>query len=114
MDPQWQAEAAQAMEERADGEFDDWKEKNFEEHWGQKSKPPVRSRVKVVKVEGEKGTSVKVEGSKGSASLRFPQMVRDGVFQVGDIWCYSRLYPSGGGTSNVLVEKGVKVRFARS
>ncbi|KAL9611259.1 MAG: hypothetical protein Q9167_004085 [Letrouitia subvulpina] len=38
MDPEWQRQAYQAMKERAEGKFDSWKEKEFEEFWGQKQK----------------------------------------------------------------------------
>lgn len=127
------------MEERAEGKFDDWKEKNLEEYWGQKAKPPVTKGAKVAgrntKAAGSSakaggssakaggsgakagGSSAKMgaaEGGKGSTSLRFPQMVRDGVFEVGDVLSYSRLYPQDGGASSVLVEKRVKVNLTSS
>lgn len=125
MDPEWQAQAAQAMEERAEGEFDAWKEKNFEEYWGQKAKPPVTKGVKVggrnAKAGGSNakagGSSAKMGaagGGKGSTSLRFAQMVRDGVFDIGDVLSYSRLYLQDGGASNVLVEKRVQVSLTQN
>ncbi len=132
MDPEWLAQAAQAMEERAEGEFDDWKEKNFEEYWGQKAKPPATKGAKAggrgAKVGGNNAkpgrssakpgrSSAKMgaaEGGKGSTSLRFPQMVQGGVFEVGDVLSYSRLYVQNGGASNVLVEKRVKVSLTSS
>ena len=36
LDPAWQIQAAEAMEKRARGDFDEWKEREFEEYWGQK------------------------------------------------------------------------------
>ena len=45
-DPKWKLEAAKAAEERAEGKFDDWKEREFEEYWGQKAKPPVGGNTK--------------------------------------------------------------------
>lgn len=36
LDPAWMAQAAEAMEMRARGDFDAWKEREFEEFWGQK------------------------------------------------------------------------------
>ncbi|KAL9094098.1 MAG: hypothetical protein Q9165_003513 [Trypethelium subeluteriae] len=36
LDPGWQAKAAEAMEMRARGDFDEWKEREYEEYWGQK------------------------------------------------------------------------------
>lgn len=35
----WQKDAGVAMEERALGIFDEWKEKNSEKYWGQKMSP---------------------------------------------------------------------------
>lgn len=132
MEPEWLAQAAQAMEERAEGKFDDWKEKNFEEYWGQKAKPPVTKPAKVggrsakpggnnakpggsnTKQGGSSAKTGAAEGGKGSTSLRFPQMVRDGVFEVGDVLSYSRLYVQDKGASNVLLEKRVKVSLKSS
>ncbi|KAL9073171.1 MAG: hypothetical protein Q9157_004840 [Trypethelium eluteriae] len=36
LDPGWQKKAAEAMEMRARGDFDEWKEREYEEYWGQK------------------------------------------------------------------------------
>lgn len=37
MDPAWRRRAEQASKERAEGKFDDWKEKERELWWGQKT-----------------------------------------------------------------------------
>ena len=100
MDPEWQRQAAQAMEDRVAGKFDEWKEKNFEEYWGQKSKPPIVYQADV----GE---------GKGSASIRLCQMVQGRMFQVGDILSYSRLFTNEPITPVVLIEKWVKVSLFR-
>lgn len=42
-DPEWIREADEAMQARARGEYDDYKERNFEEFWGQKQDPPARA-----------------------------------------------------------------------
>jgi len=40
LEPAWLEKAAAAMEERMNGEFDDYKDGMFEEFWGQKAQPP--------------------------------------------------------------------------
>ena len=70
-DPAWLAEAALAMEERAAGVFDSFKETEFEEFWGQKQK-------------------VKVHLSGETASLKLADLIRASLFEVGDIWSYTR------------------------
>lgn len=41
--PEWQKQAAAASAERAVGKFDKWKEDEFEEFWGQKQVPGLKS-----------------------------------------------------------------------
>ncbi|KAI9711270.1 MAG: hypothetical protein M1820_002257 [Bogoriella megaspora] len=79
LDPEWQAQAAEAMEMRAKGEFDEWKEREFEEYWGQKAifHPVVGQREGKVKGTGEdkglgKGKEKeegKEEGGKGDQKM---------------------------------------------
>lgn len=89
MDPKWQAQAAAAMEMRAAGEFDDFKEQEYEAFWGQKQELPQRVLA-------------------GDASrVRLEEMVNAGVFKVGDVWSYSRAF---GRRKATLVEKEVTVR----
>ena len=90
LDPQWQADAAQAMEERARGEFDAYKENQFEAFWGQKQKSSVHNALA--------GESTKIK-------LEF--LIQNGIFKVGDYLSYSRTI--GRGKSGVLVEKDCKV-----
>lgn len=88
MDPKWQAQAAAAMEMRAAGEFDDFKEQEYEAFWGQKQELPQRVLA-------------------GDASrVRLEEMVNAGVFKVGDVWSYSRAF---GRRKATLVEKEVTV-----
>lgn len=89
LDPKWQAAAAEAMEQRARGDFDDWKEKNYEEFWGQKQKlqPGVLA-----------GDSTKVT---------LKTMIENGMFQVGDEIVFSRVI--GKKEKRVLIEKELKV-----
>ena len=85
LDPKWQADAAKAMEERAFGEFDAFKENQYEEFWGQKQKVP----------------SDALAGK--SATLTLCDLVLGGAFKVGDVWSYVRCFGSN------LVEKDCTV-----
>ena len=93
MDPEWQKRAQIAMEMRARGDFDDWKQKNSEEFWGQKQK--LQHSVTA----GE-NRRVKLEA-----------LIKAGCIRVGDIWAYSRGF--GKGKSGILVEKEAKVMDLR-
>lgn len=89
LDPGWQADAAQAMEERAQGEFDAFKEDQFEAFWGQKQKLQWDVHA------GESG------------KIKLDMMIESGVFKVGDYFSFSRVF--GRGKNGVLVEKDCKV-----
>ncbi|KAL8938615.1 MAG: hypothetical protein Q9211_003119 [Gyalolechia sp. 1 TL-2023] len=89
MDPEWQRQAAQAMEERAAGEFDDFKEREFEEYWGQKQK-------------------VDWNALAGHASkVKLDEMLKEGLFKVGDAWSFDHTW--GRGLDAVRVEKECKI-----
>ncbi|OAX80529.1 hypothetical protein ACJ72_05142, partial [Emergomyces africanus] len=88
-DPEWQRQAAAAMEERAQGNFDKFKEEQFEEFWGQKQK--LNHDV----IAGE------------SSKVRLGTLVGDGVVRVGDVWRYSRVFRKGG--KKLLLEKEVRI-----
>ena len=89
LDPEWQADAAQAMEERARGEFDSYKEDQFEAFWGQKQK------LNHDALAGE------------STKIKLELLIQNGLFKVGDSFNYSRVF--GRGKNGVLVEKECKV-----
>ncbi len=89
LDPKWQADAAQAMEERARGEFDAYKENQFEAFWGQKQKLSHDALA------GE------------STKIKLDLLIQNDIFKVGDYFSYSRVV--GRGKSGVLVEKDCKV-----
>ena len=89
LDPKWQADAAQAMEERARGEFDAYKEDQFEAFWGQKQK------LNHDALAGE------------STKIKLDLLIQNGIFKVGDYFSYSRVV--GRGKSGVLIEKDCKV-----
>jgi hypothetical protein len=89
-EPEWQAEAAQAMEERANGTYDSFKEQQYEEFWGQKQK------LSYDVVTGD------------SAQVKLEVLVQQGLVRVGDIWKFSRGFSK---PSPILVEKEAKVSF---
>ena len=91
LDPGWQEAAGEAMEERARGDFDSYKENQFEEFWGQKQKLDSKA------VAGE------------SAKLKLDVMIQNGVFKEGDYFSYSRV--AGRAKARVMVEKECKVRL---
>ena len=88
LDPKWQADAAQAMEERARGEFDAYKEDQFEAFWGQKQK------LNYDALAGE------------SSKIKLEMLIQNNIFKVGDYFSYSRVL---GGKKRVLIEKDCKV-----
>ena len=73
------------MEERSRGDFDAWKENEFEEFWGQKQKVAHTARAGVA-------TNIKLE-----------KLVNQGLFRIGDVWSYVRCF--GRGEQAVVVEK---------
>ncbi|KAL5364799.1 Asx homology domain-containing protein [Aspergillus floccosus] len=89
-DPEWLRQAEEASQQRAAGEFDKFKEQEFEEFWGQKQKVDQRLAP------GE------------SSQVRLTTLVEKGVIQKGDIWRFSRVFTNGG-KNKVLVEKEAKV-----
>ncbi|KAL8725752.1 MAG: hypothetical protein Q9166_007152 [cf. Caloplaca sp. 2 TL-2023] len=77
MDPEWQLQAHQAMEERAAGDFDDFKEREFEEFWGQKQKIDWKYLA-------------------GDASkVRLDEMLRAELFKTGDVWSFDHTFRRG-------------------
>lgn len=93
--------------ERADGKFDNWKEKEFEQFWGQKQKLHYASYA------GE------------ARQVKLETMVEHGLFCKGDIWTYARVFDVGqkdkpsyardffvgekGDSDTILIEKEIKV-----
>lgn len=91
-DPEWQRQAAQAVRERAAGKFDSFKEREYEMFWGQKQRTDSNLRA------GE------------SAKVKLGTLIEHGLVQVGDVWKYSRLVGSRGGTDReILIEKETKI-----
>ena len=96
--------AAQAMEDRANGDFDDWKEKNFEEFWGQKAKAPVMTAYQA-------GTStnitdgITVARNEASSSARIIRSIEVG--EADD----STSTPATSGTNKGRVTGASSIRF---
>ncbi|KAI9736851.1 MAG: hypothetical protein M1818_005902 [Claussenomyces sp. TS43310] len=85
-DPEWQAQAIAASQKRRAGQFDAFKEQEFEEFWGQKHKPPPGVTA---------GTSSKV---------KFSELFLANALQLGDIFFYSKQFKAG-----VEIKKEAKV-----
>lgn len=90
-DPQWIAEATQAMEERSRGDFDQYKEDQYEEFWGQKQK--LNSR----------------ELAGDSARIKLADLAEHGIIRVGDIFSYTRAIGRKHEEDRILIEKDVRV-----
>ncbi|KAE8164244.1 Asx homology domain-containing protein [Aspergillus tamarii] len=87
-DPDWLREAGEAMQQRADGKFDKFKEEEFEQFWGQKQKMD------------------KTLAAGQSRQVRLSTLINKGIVLVGDVWKYSRAFKS---KDNLLVEKEARI-----
>ncbi|QGA12613.1 hypothetical protein EYB26_000257 [Talaromyces marneffei] len=87
--PDWQRQAKQAVQERAQGKFDDFKEREFEQFWGQKQK------ISYGLIAGE------------SSKVKLETLIAHDVVRVGDVWKYCRVF--GGKKAPIVVEKEVKI-----
>ena len=88
-DPDWLRQAAQAMDRRANGDFDKWKEQEYEEFWGQKQRLDTKARA------GQSGI------------IKLNRLIEAGLFKEGDVFSYKRTF--GRGKGKLTVEKDVKV-----
>ncbi|KAJ5822732.1 hypothetical protein N7447_005072 [Penicillium robsamsonii] len=88
-DPEWLRQAQEAREQRENGEFDDFKEREYEQFWGQKQKVIWKAPA------GE------------SARVKMGTLIDQGVIQLGDIWKFYYVY--GRGTGRIVIEKEVRV-----
>ncbi|GKZ68401.1 hypothetical protein AnigIFM50267_003081 [Aspergillus niger] len=88
-DPEWLRQAKLAMEERAAGRFDRFKEEEFEEFWGQKQ------RMDKTLVAGQ------------SSQVKLKTLIDHNVVREGDVWKYSRCFSKG--ADRVLVEKEARI-----
>ncbi|PYH38376.1 uncharacterized protein BO87DRAFT_412972 [Aspergillus neoniger CBS 115656] len=88
-DPEWLRQAELAMEERAAGAFDRFKEEEFEEFWGQKQK------MDKTLLAGQ------------SSQVKLKTLIDHNVVREGDVWKYSRCFSKG--ADRVLVEKEARI-----
>ncbi|PYI25361.1 hypothetical protein BP00DRAFT_409705 [Aspergillus indologenus CBS 114.80] len=87
--PEWQRQAEKAVEERAAGKFDRFKEEEFEEFWGQKQKVD-RSLV-----------------AGQSSQVKLKMLTDNGVIREGDVLTYSRVFSVS--NQKILVEKEARI-----
>ncbi|KFX86938.1 hypothetical protein V490_08701 [Pseudogymnoascus sp. VKM F-3557] len=83
-DPVWLEEAAAASEQRTDGEFDDWKDNEYEQFWGVKQR--LQSNV--------------LTGLSGS--IKFDDLITRELIKPGDIFLFQRTI------NKIFIEKEIK------
>ncbi|KAJ5669331.1 hypothetical protein N7462_010401 [Penicillium macrosclerotiorum] len=88
-DPEWLRQAEMARRARENGDFDNFKEREFEQFWGQKQKTTDRDAA------GE------------SAKVKLTQLTEAGVFLPGDTWRFT--YVFGKGAERIIIDKEVRV-----
>ncbi|KAL3495567.1 Asx homology domain-containing protein [Aspergillus germanicus] len=86
-DPQWVREAEEAVQQRAAGKFDKFKEQEFEEFWGQKQKMD------------------RTLTAGQSSAVKLSTLIEHGVVRKGDIWKWSRSFSR----PKTLVEKEARI-----
>jgi Asx homology domain len=90
-DPEWLRQASQAMEERAQGKFDQFKEEQYEEFWGQKQ------RLALNVLAGE------------SSRVKLATLVENEIVKKGDVWKYCRIFGKNREQEKHKIEKEAKV-----
>jgi hypothetical protein len=90
-DPEWIAQALKASERRMDEQFDSFKEKEFEEFWGQK----------------QKFTDSVIAGEATGTTL--DMLFKEGILKVGDVWSFARTIGKKG--AGIVTEKEIIVSF---
>ncbi|KAJ5173785.1 uncharacterized protein N7500_001716 [Penicillium coprophilum] len=88
-DPGWLHQAQEARQQRENGDFDNFKEREYEQFWGQKQKVDWRAPA------GE------------SARVKIGTLIDEGVIQLGDIWKFYYVY--GRGAGRIVIEKEVRL-----
>ncbi|KAJ5109875.1 hypothetical protein N7532_002520 [Penicillium argentinense] len=87
--PEWLRQAEEARKQRANGDFDTFKEQEFEEYWGQKQKMDMSL------IAGE------------SAKVKLSQLIQDGVVRIGDVWRYRFVF--GKGEDRFCIDKEARI-----
>lgn len=88
-DPEWLRQADEARQERENGAFDSFKEREYELFWGQKQKSDMRL------ITGEAG------------KIKLGTLVEAGVIRIGDVWRFTYVY--GRGADRILIDKEMRV-----
>ncbi|KAJ5768942.1 hypothetical protein N7520_003501 [Penicillium odoratum] len=88
-DPEWLRQAEEARQERENGEFESFKEREYEEFWGQKQKLDKRLAA------GESG------------KVKLGTLVEEGAIQIGDVWRFNYVY--GKGAERIVIDKETRV-----
>lgn len=88
-DPEWLHQAEEARKQRQNGDFDSFKEREFEQFWGQKQ------RYHTTLPAGE------------SSRVTLETLADAGVIQVGDVWKFEYTFGKKGDT--VFIEKEARV-----
>ncbi|KAJ5887663.1 hypothetical protein N7495_007704 [Penicillium taxi] len=88
-DPEWLCQAEEARDKRANGDFDSFKNDEFEEFWGQKQKVDMNLAC----------------GESGRVKLR--DLIADGVILMGDVWRFQFVF--GKGDERIFIDKEVTV-----
>lgn len=88
-DPEWLRQAEEARKQRQHGDFDSFKEREFEQFWGQKQKMNMRALA------GE------------SSRIKLAELVDAGIILLGDVWRFTFVF--GKGEQRVVIDKEAKV-----
>ncbi|KAJ5564024.1 hypothetical protein N7513_000266 [Penicillium frequentans] len=88
-DPEWLRQADQARQERENGDFDSFKDREYEEFWGQKQKLD------------------KSLASGEASRVKLVTLINEGVIQVGDVWRFNYVY--GKGADRIVIDKEARV-----
>ncbi|CAI7566857.1 unnamed protein product [Penicillium pancosmium] len=88
-DPEWLRQAEKARKQRESGDFDTFKEREFEQFWGQKQNFNKRLPA------GD------------SAKIKLSELVEHGVIQLGDVWRFR--FGFGKGENNIKIDKEVRI-----
>lgn len=90
-DPEWLRQADEARKQRENGDFDSFKEREYEEFWGQKQKLD------------------KSLASGEASKVKLVTLINEGVIQIGDVWRFNYVY--GKGVDRIVIDKEARVWF---
>ncbi|CAG8019122.1 unnamed protein product [Penicillium salamii] len=88
-DPKWLRQAQEARERRAEGAYDAFKEREYEQFWGQKQRAAWKASA------GE------------SARVKLGTLIKEGVIQLGDVWKFYFVY--GKGADRLVIDKETRI-----